>query len=372
MLSNDIHDAIKANDLTQLEALIVENAALDESKQVDWESFLLIPTKNHEITELLILMGADPLFRNDDETTPLHNALTGEVAQWLINVGADVNAVDEALCTSLHYAKSLDVINVLLKEGANVNAVDEMGETPIFCTEDIEIMKALINAGADLSHVRNDGDTLMHRVSTPEAVALLVNHMSVDVKDSEGKTALYYGLNYSYVPGLTPERDLKNNSALTKMLIKCGANLQIDTSYTHSNDNSLNLYYPAYLKALHFGLLDDIDLIKSFNVNFTSQEHVTLSEDNEPVTNCTFFHTLTKEGIRDFSGVVKLFEAALEQDVELLKIKNSQGVSVEQHLIEILPACHFSEIVSLYLEATTKDTQSDQGNHSSRRSGRRI
>ena len=85
----------------------------------------------------LLAQGADPNVRDEDQRTPLHQAVLGGsvgLVGLLIESGADLNAKDSHGFTPLHFAAQEhepEIARILLGRGADVNALDEDGNSAL-------------------------------------------------------------------------------------------------------------------------------------------------------------------------------------------------------------------------------------------------
>jgi ankyrin repeat protein len=86
----------------------------------------------------LLARGASPDVRDEDQRTPLHQAVLGNsvgLVGLLIESGADVNARDDQGFTPLHFAAqehAPEIARVLVGKGADVNARDEDGNSVLW------------------------------------------------------------------------------------------------------------------------------------------------------------------------------------------------------------------------------------------------
>jgi ankyrin repeat protein len=184
-----------------------------------------------EVIRALIKHGAH-LYNDECDTTPLHIAATkgldsivttliefgasvnrcdakGELplclavdnvstVKILLDNSADVNVKNKSALTPLHFAAfrgKLDSVEELIKRGANIDAIDESNLTPLFYSiqaKHPEVTKFLLEKGANV----DDGEELLcqaARSDLPECIVLLLERgVSVNAKDSSGKTALNY------------------------------------------------------------------------------------------------------------------------------------------------------------------------------------
>src|SRR5689334_10975583 len=137
--SNDLHEAVKANDAERVRALL------------------------HS--------GADPNFRDPLGSTPLHDAAWNgyrEIAELLIEYHADVNARHlEAGSTPLHYAIIKDhpeIVELLLDHGADIKATYRSGATPLHLAAGHgyrDIVALLLKHGADVQARDHAGETAL-------------------------------------------------------------------------------------------------------------------------------------------------------------------------------------------------------------------
>ncbi len=157
-----------------------------------------------EMTQTLVLAGADIHALDEDGITPLHAAVSMghvETAQFLISVGANVNPGDVSEYTPLHIAAAdgnTDEALALISAGADPNSVaGEDGRTPLDMAAEnghAEMVQALALAGADLNS-RVDGDSPLHTAAwqghTETARALIAAGADVSAKDKYGATPLH-------------------------------------------------------------------------------------------------------------------------------------------------------------------------------------
>jgi ankyrin repeat protein len=86
----------------------------------------------------LLARGADPDVRDEDQRTPLHQAVLGNsvgLVGLLIESGADVNARDSQGFSPLHFAAqehAPEIARILVGRGADVNARDEDGSSVLW------------------------------------------------------------------------------------------------------------------------------------------------------------------------------------------------------------------------------------------------
>lgn len=240
------------------------------------------------VLKYLVNKETDVNVEDSDGRTPLHYAAaTNEniaVLKYLIEKGADVNAKSNCILhTPLHLAigfnGNIAVIQFLIKNGANVND-DEGVYTPLHIAANVggDTLKYILSAGADVNlPAGDDSDSFLNffRISTAtdlakgEAAAILraaggktyaeltepsensdpdppedifeaadkgsvadierflKQKISIDVKDSFGRTPLYYAIDFG-------------NPDVAKYLIKKGANI-----HEKANEGKTSLHFAA-------------------------------------------------------------------------------------------------------------------------------
>ena len=114
--------------------------------------------KNHQLVDAvnegklekvkeLVSEGANPNFKIDDGSTPLHFAAVGnheEVVEFLLEKGADINAKKEDGETPLHFAffmHNKGMVEFLISKGADPKVKDNNGNS-VFSVQK-EMMEAL-------------------------------------------------------------------------------------------------------------------------------------------------------------------------------------------------------------------------------------
>ncbi|MCK5734854.1 MAG: ankyrin repeat domain-containing protein, partial [Spirochaetaceae bacterium] len=146
-----------------------------------------------DIVIALISSGANPNYKNHQESTPLHEAV---------------------------HTGSMDIASILLDSGADPDTGDNMGHTPVHDAVSwgaFDILKLLSNYNAQLNSVDNAGQTALHMSSfsgNEEITAwLLKAGANPDIRDDNGHTPLFIAV----------ESDRTNTA---RLLIDKGANLQ--------------------------------------------------------------------------------------------------------------------------------------------------
>ena len=137
---------------------------------------------------MLLDAGADPHARDNEGSTPLHQAAWGgrnlKTIIRLLQEGADPNVQNKYLTTPLHAAASNSIPSVvarLLEAGADPNARDNQGAVPLHYAAQRNrnpgVIPLLVEAGADPNARDRHGDTpldiSMREDGNPEVAAAL-------------------------------------------------------------------------------------------------------------------------------------------------------------------------------------------------------
>ncbi len=199
-----IHDAVKANDIEKVKALLA-NGADANAKDTTGDTPLHVAADGNarDVAELLLSRGADVNAKADRGATPLHYAAMANskaVAELLLAKGADVNRKSEDGMTPLHgaaYSNAEDVAALLILKGADINAKSNTGGTPLHyaaMANSKAVAELLLANGADVNARVNNQRTPLHlaayRNAKEVAELLLAKGADVNAKDKGGKTPL--------------------------------------------------------------------------------------------------------------------------------------------------------------------------------------
>ena len=187
--------------------LLVQHGA-DASK--DLQSLLLLASSSvsAETVQFFIQFGADVNARDENHSTPLHQASllsdNAEAVRLLIKHSADIHARDQGHKTPLHLASSSsrndETVQLLIEQGADVHAQDESHKTPLHLASSAssngEAVQLLIEHGADVHAQDENLSTPLHLASsTPrnfENVEVLIEHgADVHAQDQNHDTPLH-------------------------------------------------------------------------------------------------------------------------------------------------------------------------------------
>lgn len=186
--TDDVFQAIRANDLGALESLLKNPGAANVRGRMETTPLQFAASEGSiEAMRMLIAAGADVNARNKTEATPLTLAAWDfERTKLLVEKGADVNAKATAGRTALMNAAKLesgaDTVRYLMAKGADPNAVSAMGETALLLasgTSNTALVELLLAKGADVNRADVGGFTpLMAAVSRGSLpnVKLLLKH----------------------------------------------------------------------------------------------------------------------------------------------------------------------------------------------------
>jgi len=161
--AQEIFDAVRANDLPRVKAMIGKDASLLRAKDAEGMTPLHVAAANGRlpIAELLLAKGADLHEVNAQLKTPLHVAIENErdeAAGLLIKKGSDLRRKDLEGNTPLHAAVDCDrksVVELLIAKGAEVESRNGDEFTPFMLaarnTGNVEIGRLLLRKGADIN-----------------------------------------------------------------------------------------------------------------------------------------------------------------------------------------------------------------------------
>jgi ankyrin repeat protein len=225
-LNDALIEAVKKNDLAQVESLLVRGADINSGDSTRFRScteafpprtrrtplilsmfkFSRDPQAEWDtaMMDLLLKHGANPNVGDAEGKTPLYFASSqGNIpaVKALLSNGADANVKDSTGDTPLieaAYRGNIEVVKLLLAHGANVNTKGFLGFSALARTtgyrDNIEIMKLLLAHGADKNTRNKFGKTPLHGAADygrTEAMRILLQHgADPNVKDYNGQTPL--------------------------------------------------------------------------------------------------------------------------------------------------------------------------------------
>ncbi|WP_243018703.1 MULTISPECIES: ankyrin repeat domain-containing protein [Candidatus Cardinium] len=189
-----------------------------------------------EVVQELLLKDAniDVNAQDKDGDTALHVAADKGhlgVVEALVEAKADVNSQNNANNTPLHLAVYNDHVSVVkfLVEllDINLNVKNNNNKTPLNLANDknyTKLAQELVNISMNLSQeIISDLQCKDHYFSQERVEYWLSKRLSIDAKDSAGKTLLFYALNFNQ--GLVPflikkgaDVNAKNNVGWTPLL----------------------------------------------------------------------------------------------------------------------------------------------------------
>ena len=196
--------------------------------------------------EKLITDGLDPLSKNDNGDTLLHQVASlhyrfeeelSEYVRWLLSLGIPINAVNKKGMTALHISQisqPLDTGYMRLSERVHfIHAInhDKMVDFNIRNNDGLTVLHlavmrsqektaALITAGADLGFLTADSQNVLHlscRARKPNIVSQILaspGALDIDQKDSFGQTPLHYACR-------------SGEAESVRLLLKHGANVDV-------------------------------------------------------------------------------------------------------------------------------------------------
>ena len=198
-LSEQFYTAIRANDLTKLQAMLATGADPNVKEPRGGATPLMYAASvgSAEAMKLLLDRGADPNIRNSSQSTALMWSATDiKKIRLLLDRGAEVNAVSSrgrsALFLAAMSAPSADIVRLLIARGADVKVVDALKMTALHAAtwgNDTGTIQLLVDAGLDVNAAHVAGFTpLINTASTRNVTAakmLLAKGANVNAVASE-------------------------------------------------------------------------------------------------------------------------------------------------------------------------------------------
>jgi ankyrin repeat protein len=210
--AGDLHDAVKAKDVSAINDLLASGTDIDELDFVVGTALhIAVSQGDAEIAEILINHGADIEAESELQgARSLHLAAQSgaiSIITLLLDKGADVESRDGNLLTPLVRAAAagqLEAVELLIDHGAGVDVrVETDGTTPLLRATfngRVEVVKLLLDRGADINAADRRGYTALHCAATsqsfknvggPSLIEYLAAHgADLNAKDGNGLTAL--------------------------------------------------------------------------------------------------------------------------------------------------------------------------------------
>ena len=191
----------------------------------------LFPSTRHNTVAPTPLLAAVCIVEHPDHPANISESIRYNphpdpvIIRALLEAGADANGTDYYMNMPLHFAVSsgsIEVVGLLLKHGANVNP---QGKPLLASGGRVEIMRYLLEQGADINAVDFFGSTALISTirfgSQADPVKLLLDHhISVNARDRQGKTALFYA---QHPAPYRPAEQNKHLPEIIELLKKAGA-----------------------------------------------------------------------------------------------------------------------------------------------------
>lgn len=143
------------------------------------------------------------------------------------NINMNVLNGDTPLSIAVVHTKNLEIIDRLIELGAEVNKKNDAGMTPVFGSvqnNETAVVQKLIELGADLSCVRDTGETLLHFAVVNKidpckmTEFLLAQGLDVNAKNNDGVYVLHYAIiHLKNFPEITPK--------IIRILVDAGADI---------------------------------------------------------------------------------------------------------------------------------------------------
>jgi len=339
-----VASAAKAGNLATVRELIktrvdVNAPESDGSTALLWAAY----NNNVEMAKALITAGAKVDAPNRYGMTPLLQAAsTGDVAlmETLLNAGAKSTQINAEGVTPLMLASragSVDGVKMLVARGAEVNAADAfLEETPLMWASQeghVAVVKTLLEVGAN-PNLKSHVTTLTERRAADHpsggftALMFAVRDGHNDVVEELVKKGADLSLtngdaNGGLNAGTAMHIAIVNDRYdLAARLLELGAD---------ANDGSLFLAVDAHDATTDMRARDGSKLRPSHPNKLTSIDLIKLLLDKGADPNKMFlgqFHS-TSLGPGDFYAGSPFYKAAIQSDVEVLKLLLAHGADVE-------------------------------------------
>lgn len=185
-----LHFAVENGNLELVKCLLEKGAKIEAKRNCGRRPLHLAASGSHEeIVHFLLEKGADVNASNDEEKTPLIEAIKAlkatniNIVKLLINKGADVEVKTWSNKRPLHYASkgSLEILKFLLNMGVAINVKNDKGFTPLYYAaknQNLENVSFLLKHGARLciEDKRHEDLSQLAIDSTPEILKLILEY----------------------------------------------------------------------------------------------------------------------------------------------------------------------------------------------------
>ena len=189
--------------------------------------FILQYESNPEVFDLLLDQGADPLHRDSDGKSMLHNTIYNrqlKISTRLIELGVDpceITDKGENLLFAAIFSDDLDCLKYCLRLGMDINRINNDGDSPVTIAANLGdfvdygdfgdldesasfvifnsspgMLEFLLKQGADPLHRDSSGNGLLHSFEVWEnidlAKELIASGLDVHAQNDLGMTPLFY------------------------------------------------------------------------------------------------------------------------------------------------------------------------------------
>ena len=201
-----VHLGVVSKDITQFKAMLKNNISDIDSLDHQGRSplFLAVITGHFDTAKALIEAGADVNQCGHENKSPLFIATAlgrADLVQLLIDKKAKENLADLHGLTPLHitsFIGNTEILDILLESKAKVNQADVRGRTGLqlaAIANQSLVLQRLLDKNASTSHQDKAGRTALHHgllSQSSECVDILTPVSKLDVKDKQGRDALFY------------------------------------------------------------------------------------------------------------------------------------------------------------------------------------
>ena len=191
-----LHRSVICGHLNITEYLLLSGADPNlKTKTGDTALHTAVDSNRPDLIQTLIKFGADPNIQQDDGETPLHVASfkgNAEIVSLLLENKADPNIQNTVMGkTALHYAVDYnyaDIIRLLLKSGAQHSIKDKYDKSPRDLARSVDIMALFLESP---SGIPSPEPSEILQKSSAEEISIMMSKSDIsfasDVKDSENK-----------------------------------------------------------------------------------------------------------------------------------------------------------------------------------------
>ena len=276
-----LHFACQSNNITMIRHIyyLSDETQLNE-RTIDKSEIPIMYCTNLQCIQFMLSIDPDQLYFQSLEGGLLHKNIDNfDIVEFLIEKGINVDTFNAFIESPLRVASDVGNIRVmekLIDSGANINSVDFLNYTILMnciANENLEAIQLLLECGAKYFS-DNDGNSVIHIAASTgnyEITRVLIeNGANVNYINDDGKTALYFCLDYLNIMQLLISKGIdinaRDHSGSTALIEACkfknfyAAKLLLLNPFLNLNvQEQLN----GGFSALHYAIYDH-NLVKLF------------------------------------------------------------------------------------------------------------